>query len=152
VPAGYEPLHGSDSTLLKISGVGMSPYAARGLSQTLSPIEQAKNVRRTINGESIDLSAEQFRKYASVITGNDQMPPGVDGIWPGHIVEVECISELQYVTIGGSASRPKVASSERTEDIYTYYRPILDMRVLDFDISTDEWGAQVGWTLTLEEI
>lgn len=152
MPAGYEPLHGSDSTLLKISGVGMSPYAARGLTQTLGPIEQAKNIRRTINGESIDLSAEQFRKYASVITGSDQMPPGVDGIWPGHIVEVECIGELQYVTIGGSAARPKVAGSERTEGIYTYYRPVLDMRVMDFDQTFDEWNAQVSWTITLEEI
>ena len=110
-----EPLNAADSTLLKISGVGMSPYAARGLTQTLNPIEQAKDLRRTINGELIDFSVEQFRKYASVISGNDQMPLGVAGIWPGRDVQVECIAELYYVTAGGSAERPVVAGSERTE-------------------------------------
>jgi hypothetical protein len=147
-----EPLNGSDSTLLKISGVGMSPYAARGLTQTLNPIEQAKDLRRTINGELIDLSAEQFRKYASVISGNDLMPPGVAGIWPGRLVRVECIAELYYVTADGRAERPVADGSERTEGPHTYYRPVLDMRVVDFNQSFDEWDAQVSWSLTLEEI
>src|SRR5258708_4654465 len=92
-----EPLNGSATTLLRISGVGMSVYAARGLTQTLNPIDQSKDLRRTINGELIDLSVEQFRKYASVISGNDQMPPGVAGIWPGRDVQIECIAELYYV-------------------------------------------------------
>ncbi len=146
-----ERLNGSDSTLLKISGVGMSPYAARGLTQTLNPIEQAKDLRRTINGELIDLSAEQFRKYASIISGNDQMPPGVAGIWPGRLVQVECIAELYYVTAGGSSERPVADGSERIEGPYTYFRPVLDMRVVDFNQSFDEWDAQVSWSLTLEE-
>jgi hypothetical protein len=142
----------SDSTLLMISGVGMSPYAARGLTQTLNPIDQAKDLRRTINGELIDFSVTQFQKYASVISGNDQMPPGVSGIWPGRAVQVECIAELYYVTAGGSAERPAVDSSLRVEGPYTYFRPILDMRVVDFNQTFDEWAAQVSWSLTLEEI
>jgi len=147
-----EPLNYSDSTLLKISGIGMSPHAARGLTQTLNPIEQAKDLRRTINGELIDFSVEQFRKYASVISGNDQMPPGVAGVWPGRHIQVECLAELYYLTAGGSAERPVVAGSARTEGPYTYYRPVLEMRVLDFSQSFDEWDAQVSWSLTLEEI
>ena len=147
-----ESLNTSDNTLLKISGVGMSPYAARGLTQTLNPIDQSKDVRRTINGELIDFSVEQFRKYASVISGSDQMPPGVAGIWPGHAIQVECIAELYYVTTSGSAERPLVVGSERTEGSYTYYRPVLSMRVVDFNQSFDEWNAQVSWSLTLEEI
>src|SRR4051812_45625564 len=127
-----EALNGSDSTLLKISGVGMSPYAARGLTQTLNPIEQAKDLRRTINGELIDFSVEQFRKYASIISGSDQMPPGVAGVWPGQDVQIECISELYYLTAGGAAERPVVAGSTRIEGPYTYYRPVLNMRVVDF--------------------
>lgn len=147
-----EPFSSSDSTLLKISGVGMSPYAARGLTQTLNPIEQAKDLRRTINGDLIDFSVEQFRKYASVISGNDQMPPGVASVWPGRAVQVECIAELYYATMGGGTERPVVDGSERTEGPYTYYRPVLSMRIVDFNQSFDEWDAQVSWSLTLEEI
>jgi hypothetical protein len=142
----------SGSTLLKISGLGLSPYSARGLTQTLNAIDQAKDLRRTINGELIDLSALQFRKYASIISGNDQMPPGVSGIWPGRAVQVECIAELYYITVGGTAERPIVDDSVRVEGPYTYFRPILEMRVLDFSQSFDEWDAQVSWSLTLEEI
>jgi hypothetical protein len=138
--------------LLKISGLGLSPYSARGLTQTLNAIDQAKDLRRTINGELIDLSALQFRKYASIISGNDQMPPGVSGIWPGRAVQVECIAELYYITVGGTAERPIVDDSVRVEGPYTYFRPILEMRVLDFSQSFDEWDAQVSWSLTLEEI
>jgi len=36
------------------------PYSARGLTQTLTPIAAAANMRRTINGELLDLSAGQF--------------------------------------------------------------------------------------------
>lgn len=147
-----EPLNGSESTLLKISGVGISPYAARGLTQTLNPIDQSKDLRRTINGELIDFSVEQFRKYTSVISGNDQEPPALSGVWPGREVEVECIVELYYVTTSGTAERPVVAGSEREVAPYTYYRPVLRMRVVDFQQSLDEWDAQVSWSLTLEEV
>ena len=141
-----------DSTLLRLSGLGLSPYAARGLTQTLNPIDQSKDLRRTINGELVDFSVEQFHKYASVISGNDHMPPGLSGIWPGRDVSVECIAELYYLTVGGTAERAIVDGSERVEGPYTYYRPILSMRVVDFSQSFDEWDAQVSWSLTLEEI
>lgn len=140
------------STILRLAGVGLSPYAARGLTQTLNPIAQSKDLRRTINGDLVDFSVEQFRKYASVISGNDQMPPGVAGVWPGREVQVECIAELYYLTAGGSAERPVVEGSTRAEGIYTHFRPVLDMRVVDFSQSFDEWDAQVSWSLTLEEI
>jgi hypothetical protein len=146
------PFHESDSTLLRISAVGMSPYAARGLTQTLNPIQQAKDLRRTINGELVDFSVEQFRKYASVISGNDQMPPGVAGVWPGQLLQVECIAELYFLTLGGSAERPISEGSLRVEGPYTYFRPLLDMRIVDFNQTFDEWDAQVSWSLTLEEI
>lgn len=35
---------------------------------------------------------------------------------------------------------------------YLSYRPILTMRVISFHLETEEWGAEVGWTLTMEEI
>lgn len=146
-----EEFVGSASTLLRISGLGISPYAARGLTQTLNPIDQSKDLRRTINGELIDFSSELFRKYASVISGSDQEPPGVSGVWPGRQVEVECIAEL-YCLVGGTAERPIVAGSERMSGAYTYYRPVLSMRVLEFNQSFDEWGAQVSWSLALEEV
>lgn len=142
----------SEFTLLHLTGMNMPPYSARGLTQTLEPIDAALNLDRTINGELDDNSFPQFRKYKTTITGKDQEPPALEGVWPGMIIFVDCISELCFVTADGEALRPVVAGSQRTEDAFTFYRPHLEMRVTGFSTSTDEWNADVAWTLTAEEI
>jgi len=140
------------TTLLSLSGEGVPPYSARGLTQTLEPIPAAANARRTVNGELIDTSVEELRKYQSTIQCNDQQAPAFDGIWPGQILTVDCVSELAYKTSGGSPSRTVVEGSSRVDGDYTFYRPQLTMMVVNWTASKDEWGAQVGWTLALEEV
>jgi hypothetical protein len=105
-------------TLLVISGMGFSPYAARGLTQTLVPIEQAKQLRRTASGKLVDVSVAQFRKYRSTISCTDQRAPAIDGIWPGMVVTVSCVAELSHPP-SGAPSRPVVAGSIREEEGYT---------------------------------
>lgn len=139
-----------DETVLSLSGVGVPPYSARGLTQTLEPIDQAANLQRTINGALVDLSSVSFRKYKSTITGSDQRPPACDGVWPGRELVVDCVTTLCYPQ-GGSPQRPEVAGSSFTEDGFTYYRPQLTMLVTGFQLSEDEWGAVISWTMTLEE-
>lgn len=140
----------NENTLLAISGFDIPPYAARGLTQSLDPIDAAANLRRTINGVLSDFAFDQFRKYKSTVSGSDQQPPAVDGIWQGMTVVVDCIQELCYLTAGGAASRPVVAT--RTEGDYTFYRPQLTMKITSFTTNKDEWQATVGWQLDLEEI
>ena len=140
------------SDMLTLSGIGVPPYSARGASQTLEPIQAAQQMRRTINGELIDISRAEFRKYRSTISCVDQQPPAVDGVWPGQVLTVGCISELSYRTAGSTPSRNIVAGSSRTEGDYTFYRPSLTMRVVSFSQDTDEYGAAISWSLQLEEV
>ena len=49
-------------SMLTLSGVGVPPYSARGLTQSLEPIDGAAQLRRTVNGALADLSYEPFRK------------------------------------------------------------------------------------------
>lgn len=142
----------TDTSVLKLEGMGVPPYSARGLTQSLTPIQGAGQVLRTINGTLVDFSGTQFRKYQSRITGGDQLPPAVDGLWPGMLLTVDCITELAYETSTGGAQRTAVPGSSRTEGEWTYYRPRLDMRVINFDLTTDEYGAQVAWNLDLAEV
>ncbi len=139
-------------TLLVLTGVGVPSYSARGLTQTLEPIEAAAQLRRSINGDLLDLSYGPFRKYKSTISCQDFEPPSVDGVWPGHVVQVECVAELSYLASGGTPTRTAVDGSEREVDGYVFYRPILDMRVTGFSLQRDEYGATVGWQMQLEEI
>ena len=139
-------------TLLVISGAsGIPLYSARGLTQVLTPIEASSQIERSINGEVMDLSHPQFRKYDSEISCTDVETPALDGVWPGMEVEVECVAELSYPTSGGSPQREVVSGSSRVEGDFTFYRPVLQMVVVSFDIQLEEYAADYQWTLRLTE-
>ena len=141
------------STVLDLGNTfTLSDYAARGITQTLDPIEAATSLRRTVNGALLNIASTQFKKYRSVISCADQVPPAFDGLWPGQQITVKCAAELSYKTSGGSPSRSVVSGSSRTEGTWTYYRPELTMRVVRLTTNSNEWGAIVSWTLELEEV
>jgi hypothetical protein len=59
-------------------GLEYRPYSARGLTQTLELIQAAVgNQKRTINGDFVDWSVPQFRKFHSTISCTDQNAPSV---------------------------------------------------------------------------
>lgn len=140
----------SDETVLSISNIGIVPYSARGLTQTLTPIPASVSMERTVNGNLIDISAPQFQKYRTTISGNDQLPPALDGVWPGKTIVVDCITEIAYEST--APARTEVPGSIRSDGGFTIYRPRLTMLVTGFDIERDEWGAVVGWQLDAEEV
>jgi len=142
----------TDPTVLRITTDIIPPYSSRGLTQTLQPIDQASQNKRTVNGKLVDTSFSGFHKYASQITGNDQMPPAIDGVWPGLQIVVDCVSELSYKTIGGAPARTVVTDSSYVEGLFTFYRPRLTMRVMNFSIQRGEYDRVIGWSLDLEEV
>jgi hypothetical protein len=141
----------AEGTLLILSDIGVPLYSARGLTQTLTPIQQASDLRRDINGNLVDLSLPQFQKYATEVTCKDRRAPALDGIWPGHIISISCVTELSYPN-GGAAARPAVPGSEYIEGGFTFYRPIIRIRVKDINLSGDEWPSDYAWKLGGEEI
>ena len=143
------------TSVLVFSGVGVPLYSARGLTQSLTPIDQSSQTRRTINGALKDLSFSQFRKFKSTIhTGSftDHEPPSCNGVWPGQEITVDCISELAYLTATGTPDRPVVAGSSRVEGDFTFYRPQIIFQVLKFVITKDEWSSENNWSMYLEEV
>lgn len=145
-----------ETSLLVITGMRVPPYSVRGLSQTLEPIAAAVNVKRTANGNLRDVSATQFRKFSSTITCTDQQAPALNGIWPGMVVTVDCVSELCYFTAGdtdeATPERTVVSGSSRVDGDFTFYRPQLTMMITGLRVITDEYDAAIGWTMDLEEV
>jgi hypothetical protein len=142
----------ANETILVISGPGMPPWAARGLTQSLDPIEASGNLARTVNGVLIDLSPAQMRKFKSTISCSDVDSPALDGLWPGMVLTVDCVPELGYLTAGGTPDRTVVPGSSRVSNDWTYYRPRLDMRITNYSVERNEYGALTSWQLNLEEI
>lgn len=153
------------TSILRLSGMGVPPYSARGLRETLEPVSESAVLRRTVNGVLHDLSEEELRKYQVTISGSDQQPPALEARWPGVILLVDCITELSLMgyhglntegteEVGTEAGfgREPVPGSIRHADGFTFYRPRLSMRVTGFSTDTGEFDANVSWTLNLEEV
>lgn len=139
-------------TLLVLSGMGLAPYSAGGIVQTLKPIGEAANLQRDVNGTLEDVSYAPFRKYETTITCTDMNAPALEGIWPGDDITIDCVNELAYISRTSAPSRAVVEGSSREVGDYTFYRPRLYCKVMDFQTSDDEWPADVQWQLTAQEI
>jgi len=144
----------TNTTVLSLSGFNQSPYATRGLSQSVTPIPQAVSLARTVNGALVNLAATQFQKFAFSISGNDVDPPAFDGLWPGQATTLQCLVEFAIEGSIGTAGfdRTPVTGSIREESGFTFYRAEVACLVTGFSIERNEWGAATSWTLVLEEV
>ena len=148
------------ATKLALSTIDLPPYAALGLTQSWEPIGGQGNVRRTINGDLVDLSDPAFYKFHSSVQCKHFQSPSFNDVHVGQLVTVNCVFELSYLIptpededpVGEGAMYPIVAGSIRDRDGFRFYRPAIPMMVIGFAIDRDEFGAQTGWSLELEEV
>ncbi len=124
----------TDSTLLAITGITIPDYAIRGLTLDLQLVTANDGLRRSINGELLDLTAAQFRKYQATLSCEDQDVPTLTDIWQGQIVTVTCIPGVGPVNdaSGGTLT--------------------LSMMVNSWTTSRAEWDSLTNWTIELLEI
>lgn len=122
----------NNSTLLSIDGIDFSEWAVRGITMTLSPIATG-SLRRDVNGNLVDMTLPQFRKYGIAIACSDHEAPELTGIWRGSIIDVTCI--------------PGLGVENNTDGTLT-----MQMMVDSFEVQRDEWGAQGNWQLTALQV
>jgi hypothetical protein len=120
--------HSPPYTLLAIDDIDFSDPAVRGITMTLEPIDQAKNVARDCRGVLADISVSQFRMYKVSITCTDHEAPELTGIWPGQDVTITCIPGIGVGT-------PLVILA----------------KVTTWNSSRDEWASEVQWQLEAEQ-
>jgi hypothetical protein len=119
-------------TLLAIDGVDFSQYAVRGITMTLTPIDQAANVARDCRGQLADISVAQFRQYKVAISCTDHEAPELTDVWPGMDVTITCI--------------PGLGAANGAGDVLTILA-----KVTAWNTSRDEWAAEVAWSLEAEQ-
>jgi len=120
--------HSPPYTLLAIDAIDFSDPAVRGITMTLEPIDQSKNLARDCRGVLCDISVAQFRMYKVSITCTDHEAPDLDGIWPGQDVTITCIP-------GIGVGSPLVILA----------------KVTSWNTSRQEWDSEVAWTLEAEQ-
>ena len=119
-------------TLLAIDNIDFSDYAIRGITMTLTPIEQAANVARDCRGFLVDISVEQFRQYKITITCTEQEAPELTDVWPGQDITITCI--------------PGLGAANSSDDVLTILA-----KVTAWNTSRDEWAAEIAWQLEAEQ-
>lgn len=153
------------------------PFSARDCTQVLTPLSQGV-LRRTIGGTLMCIGGGRHRKFLSTLKGKDKAPPAFEGIWGGMILKVGCLAPLTQLisenALSLSLEREPVTCHvyDRLSKIYPIekvdgktvilspgfpggfitYRPWLMMMVKAYHIETEEWDAEVRWSLELEEV
>jgi len=117
-------------TLIAIDAIDFTDYAVRGITMTMTPIDQAKNLARDCLGNLVDISVAQFQQFKVSITCTDNDAPELDGIWPGQDITITCLPRMN-----GTSDTPLV----------------LDCKVTSWNTSRDEWGAEIAWQLEAEQ-
>lgn len=131
----------------------LTPYSARGLSQTYELIKPKGQTwtRRDVNGVLRSAADTRFRKIRSTVTCKDGEAPHLDNAWIGEMALVDCAFEMNY-PIGGTPYHAVVPHSERSDDVTTFYRPQIIMMIMDIRFSWGEWRAVYDWQIDLEEV
>jgi hypothetical protein len=124
--------HSPPYTLLAIDSIDFSDSAVRGITMTLEPIDQAKNVARDCQGNLVDISVAQFQQFKISISCSDFEAPQLAGVWPGQDITITCIPGL-----GGGDSNAGVMT--------------ILAKVTNWDTSKDEWSADIAWKLEAEQ-
>jgi hypothetical protein len=119
-------------TLLAIDAIDFSPYAVRGITMTLEPIDQAASLARDCRGDLVDISFEQFRQYKISISCTDHEAPELTDIWPGQDITITCI--------------PGLGAANDSNDVLTILA-----KVTSWNTSREEWEAEVAWELNAEQ-
>lgn len=164
---------------LTINIGGLPPFSARGCEQILIPITQGE-FHRNINGELIYLGEDTHTKYKSVIKCSDKAAIATNGLYRGREIELGCIQRLwqkfeedqrdirldkipveatifaydqnnKEITITHHQGKNVRLQAHHPKG-YICYRPLLNMRVVQYSLSTNEWGVKVGWEMECEEI
>ena len=119
-------------TLLAIDDIDFSQYAVRGITMTLTPIDQSKNLARDCRGALVDISLAQFRQFAVTITCTDHEVPELTDVWPGQDITITCI--------------PGLGAANTTGDVL-----IILAKVTAWNTSRDEWASEISWQLEAEQ-
>ena len=167
----------TNETILTLGNIAIPVGAARGITQTLQPIDNG-DVRRTVNGTLLDLTRAENRKFESQIRCSDMATPAMAELWKGQTLLIECIQILNQninptftdVTLirdpvtnsvfGFEADGTKINPVSVTgrdvifasDVVNVEFRPILNMMILATSVNTDEYAAEEGWSIDLEEV
>ncbi|WP_146684187.1 glycine-rich domain-containing protein [Thioclava sediminum] len=150
--------------------IPLPPGAYRFIDFAAKPISASANLRRTIDGNLVNLSDSAFQRLEVDISCSDQKIPALSGLWPGAVLTIHSPSIMTEPGPAVTLARDPVPGSIRAYDAdgieiaqptgrtlnvsgaaYYEYRPILTVMVTAISSSDKEFKASRSWSITAEE-
>jgi hypothetical protein len=95
------------TTRVELSGVIFPLGSDLNISEGLSPIAQSADMRRTVNGELLNVARPVLRKRRLTLGASDMRPAGIGHLFPGDYIEA-VPSEPVSVTLPAPATSAQV--------------------------------------------
>lgn len=97
------------TTRVELSGVIFPPGSDLNISEGLSPIAQAADMRRTVNGDLLNVARPVLRKRRLTLGASDMRPAGLGHLFPGDYLEA-IPSEPLAITLSAPATSAQVSA------------------------------------------
>jgi hypothetical protein len=147
-----------------ILDIGNLAASARGIRQELEPVANGR-MRTKLSGRTYSSARPQFNKFNVKVMGEDIWPPAFGGLWIGATVTIHSSQDLpQPQRVGEVPIRPVVPGSliyldaennivepADTAAKFFTFRPVLTVKVVNWNIAHDEWGAIASWDIEFIE-
>lgn len=95
------------TTRVELSGVVFPPGSDLNISEGLSPIAQAADMRRTVNGDLLNVARPVLRKRRLTLGASDMRPAALSHLFPGDYLEA-IPSEPVAITLAAPATSAQV--------------------------------------------
>lgn len=89
-------------TRLRLGSIVIPPGTDFDLSEIFRMISDASDIRRTVNGEAVNVARSPFRKYSVGIRASDMRAAGIGAVNPGDYCEVIPSESLSISVPGGA--------------------------------------------------
>lgn len=72
---------------LELAGIVLPAASDRSVSISVRPISQSSDIRRTVNGDAVNVGRAVYQRYAISVSCSDLHPAGLSELFPGTYIE-----------------------------------------------------------------
>lgn len=145
-------------TELQMSGIAIPARADDTVTVRIAPEASASDLRRTVNGDMIQLARKVFQKYSVSVSGTGINLPALVPLWPGHYVEFLAPDPISITPQNGGLkagwNRAAVGVHGRTADgrrIEPVAQPASPLPLSENPSSARVAALRAAWEITFPE-
>ena len=147
----------TSDTHLEIPEIGIVGGSSRGIRQSIEPVSNGQ-AYYDVFGVLHHTSRPALQRFRTTIMGEDVWAPAFGDLWYGMDLTISAACDI-IQPVSQAPCRPVVTGSLRYLDAQSNvlpsstgathfaFRPILNVKVINWQTEEDEYGSTVAWTI-----